>query len=258
MRTMSAKVPQITIFFWVIKILTTAMGEATSDYLAHRFGPLVAAPIGGLALLVAFAIQFSVRRYIAAAYWFAVAMVAVFGTMVADGLHVELKIPYAVTTTLFAVSLAVIFYVWHRVEGTLSIHSITTTRREFFYWCTVMATFALGTAAGDLTATTLGLGYLASGFLFAVLFAIPAVGYWKLHWNAIFSFWFAYVVTRPLGASFADWLAVSHHRGGLGLGTATVSVTLAAMIIVLVGYLAVTKRDVPPASPQGDEGTGAA
>jgi uncharacterized membrane-anchored protein len=245
MRTMSTKVPLITAFFWVIKVLTTAMGETTSDYLAHRYGPLVAAPFGALALLVALAVQFSLRRYVAAAYWFAVAMVAVFGTMVADGLHVELKIPYPVSTTLFAISLAVIFYVWNRVEGTLSIHSINTTRREFFYWCAVMATFALGTAAGDFTAHSLGLGYLASGIVFAVIFAIPGIGLWKLHWNAIFCFWFAYVVTRPLGASFADWLGVSKYRGGLGLGTGLVSVVLAGAIVVLVGYLAITKRDVP-------------
>jgi uncharacterized membrane-anchored protein len=245
-RSGATKVPEVTALFWVIKVLTTGMGEATSDYLAHRIGPFPAVGIGGVCLLAALAWQFSARRYLPMIYWLAVVMVAVVGTMAADGLHVQLGVPYSVSTPFFGVALAVVFLVWWRVEGTLSIHSITTPRREVFYWATVMATFALGTAAGDLTATTVGLGYFTSGLLFAALIAVPAVGWWRLGMNPILAFWFAYVVTRPLGASFADWLAVSPHRGGLGIGDGTISVALAALIAALVAVLA--RRERRPAS----------
>jgi uncharacterized membrane-anchored protein len=171
-------------------------------------------------------------------------MVSVFGTMAADVLHVGLHIPYLVSTPFFMVVLAVVFVVWHKVEGTLSIHSIHTRRREAFYWATVLATFALGTAAGDLTATTAGLGYLGSGVMFAVVIAIPALACRRFGLNAIFAFWFAYIVTRPLGASFADWMAVSHHRGGLALGLGPVSLGWTIVIFGFVAFLAVTRRDV--------------
>ncbi len=242
----ASKVPQITIYFWIVKILTTAMGEATSDFLALSYGPVLAGTVGGLALAVALVIQFRVRRYIAWVYWFAVSMVAVFGTMAADGLHVEIGIPYTITTAFFAVGLAVIFVAWYLVEGTLSIHSIVTPRREFFYWATVLATFALGTALGDWTATTLGLGYLASGIMFTVFIMIPAVAYWKLRMNAILAFWFAYVLTRPLGASYADWLGVGPAHGGVGLGRGPVALILAIIIVGFVAFLAVTRQDVDP------------
>ncbi len=237
--------PLITALFWVIKVLTTAMGEATSDFLAHHFGAVPAGLMGGSALTAALVLQFRVRRYMAWVYWLAVAMVAVFGTMAADGLHLELGIPYAVTTALCAIGLAVVFTAWYATERTLSIHTITTPRREAFYWATVMATFALGTAAGDFTAHTLGLGYLASVGLFGVLIAVPAVGYWRLRRHEVFAFWFAYVLTRPLGASFADWLGMPKVHGGLGLGPGVVSLLLTVPIVVLVGYLAVSRIDVP-------------
>ena len=240
---MLLKVPQITVLFWVIKILSTAMGESTSDYLVFHINPYIAVALGGIGLIVALTLQLRVKKYIAWVYWFTVIMVAIFGTMAADVLHIGLGIPYIVSTAMFSVTLAVIFFLWHRVEKTLSIHSITTTRRELFYWATVMATFALGTAAGDMTAATLGLGYLLSGLLFAVLFVIPGIGYKKLRWNEVFSFWFAYVITRPLGASFADYFGKSA-LGGLGLGDEIVSVVLAIFIIILVGYLTVTKKDI--------------
>jgi len=153
------------------------MGEATSDYLVHRFDPVIAVGFAGIVLAAALVLQFRARRYVPWIYWLAVVMVAVFGTMAADVLHIKFGVPYAVSTALFAVVLTVVFVAWHASEKTLSIHSIDTPRREAFYWATVMATFALGTAAGDLTATTLGLGYLTSGVLFAVLIAVPAVGY---------------------------------------------------------------------------------
>ena len=243
-----SKVPEVTAFFWIVKALTTGMGESTSDFLVHRIVPEIAVVIGGIGLVVALAIQFSAREYVAWKYWFAVAMVGVFGTMAADVLHVGLGIPYIASTIFYAVVLAVVFRAWYLTEGTLSIHSIRTPRRELFYWAAVLATFALGTAAGDLTAVTFGLGYFASGLMFAAIIAIPAVGYWRFGMNSILAFWFAYVVTRPLGASFADWLAVSSKRGGLALGTGEVSLALAALIAGFVVYLTITRVDLPVAA----------
>ncbi|WP_042384186.1 COG4705 family protein [Streptacidiphilus melanogenes] len=239
-----SKVPEVTVFFWVVKVLTTGMGETTSDFLVKTFNPFLVVPAAGVVLAVSLAVQLFAKRYNAAVYWFAVVMVSVFGTMAADVLHVQLGIPYIVSTGFFAVVLAAILGLWYATEKTLSIHSITTRRRELFYWATVLTTFALGTATGDMTASTLKLGYFSSGVLFAVLIAIPTVGHWKLGLNAIFAFWFAYIVTRPLGASFADWMGVSHSRGGLDWGTGPVSLVLAAVIAVLVGYLAVSRKDV--------------
>jgi uncharacterized membrane-anchored protein len=238
-----SKVPEVTAYFWITKVLTTGMGEATSDYLAHQLGPIIAVGLAGIALVAALALQFSVGRYVAWIYWLAVVMVSVFGTMAADVLHVGLHIPYLVSTPFFMVTLAVVFAVWYKVEGTLSIHSIHTRRREAFYWATVLATFALGTAAGDLTATTMGLGYLGSGIMFAIVIAVPAVAC-RFGLNPIFAFWFAYIVTRPLGASFADWMAVSHKRGGLALGLGPVSLAWTVVIIGFVVFLAVSRRDV--------------
>jgi uncharacterized membrane-anchored protein len=244
-----SKVPEVTVLFWIIKVLTTGMGETTSDYLARRFDPVVAVGVVAAVFAAALVAQFVVRRYVAAVYWFAIVMVSVFGTMVADVLHIGLGVPYAVSTVVFAVSLATIFVLWYVSEGTLSIHSIRTRRRELFYWATVLATFALGTAAGDLTATTLHLGYLASGVLFAVVIAVPAVAHRRLGMNAVLAFWFAYVATRPLGASFADWLGVPARRGGVDLGTGPVSLALGVVIVALVAWLALTRSDVEVLEP---------
>jgi uncharacterized membrane-anchored protein len=237
-----SKVPEVTALFWVVKVLSTGMGETTSDYLAHRLNPVVAVGFAGIALVASLIVQFGVRRHVVWIYWTGIVMVSVFGTMAADVLHVALGIPYIISTAFFAIALAVVFAVWYLSEKTLSIHSIITPRREFFYWATVMTTFALGTATGDLTAVTLHLGYLASGVLFAVLIAIPALAYRWLRMNAVLAFWSAYVLTRPLGASFADWMGVSHRRGGLNLGTGPVSLVLAALIVALVVYLSMTHR----------------
>ncbi len=209
------RVPEITVYFWVIKALSTAMGEATSDYSVHAINPVIAVILGFCGFVAALSLQFWVRRYIAWTYWLAVVGVGVFGTMAADVLHVRFGVPYAVSTILYALALLAVFGSWQRTEGTLSFHTIDTPRREAFYWAAVVATFAMGTALGDLTATTVGLGYLASCLLFAVVIAIPAAGYRRWHWNAIFSFWFAYVATRPLGASFADWLSKPSSAGSL-------------------------------------------
>lgn len=241
-----SKVPEVTAFFWIVKALTTAMGESTSDFLVHTLVPEIAVVLGGIAFAVALYLQFTKDRYVPWAYWLAVAMVGVFGTMAADVLHVGLGVPYVASTIFYAVLLALVFRTWYRVEGTLSIHSITTPRRELFYWAAVLATFALGTAAGDFTAVTLNLGYFGSILLFAAIIAVPAFGYFRLGWNPILSFWFAYVVTRPLGASVADWLAVSHARGGLALGTGPVSLVFALAIAAFVHHLSKTGKDTPP------------
>jgi len=238
------KVPQITAWFWIVKILTTAMGEATSDYSVHKADPVVVVIFGFAAFVVALALQLAVRRYIAWIYWLAVVMVAVFGTMAADVLHIRFHVAYAVSTAAFAVVLAVLFALWYWSERTLSIHSITTLRRELFYWATVLATFALGTAAGDLTAYRLHLGFFSSGLLFAGIICIPAIAFRYFGMNEVVAFWFAYIVTRPLGASFADWMGVPHSLGGLDWGRATVAFGLTFVIVACVAYLALTKLDV--------------
>jgi uncharacterized membrane-anchored protein len=241
-------VPEITVLFWVIKGLSTAMGESTSDALVHGIGPVPSVLIGFVAFVVALLIQLATGRYRAWSYWLAVVMVGVFGTMGADVMHVGFGVPYAVSVVLCAVVLAAVFVTWHRVEATLSIHQVDSLRRELFYWAAVVATFALGTAAGDLTAITLGLGYAWSAVLFAAIILVPAVGYRWLGWGEVFCFWFAYVMTRPLGASIADWMGKPVHDGGLGWGSGPVAVVLTLAIVACVGYLAVTKSDVQPSA----------
>ncbi|WP_218104054.1 COG4705 family protein [Thermogemmatispora onikobensis] len=237
------KVPEITVYFWVIKLLTTALGESTSDFLVYQINPYVAVGLGCLGLVATVILQLWLRRYVAWVYWLAALMVAVFGTMAADVLHVVLGVSYVVSTVLFSAALAVIFVAWYVSEHTLSIHSVYRGRRELFYWAAVIATFALGTAAGDLTAATLNLGYFPSILLFAVLFALPALGYWLLRFNAIAAFWWAYIVTRPLGASIADWLG-KPYLGGLGFGDDKVSLVLLILLVLFVAYVSVTRRDV--------------
>jgi uncharacterized membrane-anchored protein len=239
-----SKVPEVTFIFWVIKILSTGMGETTSDYFVNHIDPVIAVLVAGAVLVLSLALQFKMPKYVAWIYWFAVIMVSVFGTMIADVLHIGLGVPYIVSTIFFTSTLACIFTMWYISEKTLSIHSIYTRRRESFYWATILTTFALGTAAGDMTATTMHLGYFSSGILFAAIFAIPAIGFWKFNLNAILAFWFAYIITRPLGASFADWMGVSQARGGLAWGTGPVSLTLLFMISCFVVYITLNhKRD---------------
>jgi uncharacterized membrane-anchored protein len=241
-----SKVPEVTVYFWIAKILTTGMGETTSDFFTKKYNPVLAVIGGFLVFAVTIAVQFRAKRYSAWIYWIACAMVSVFGTMAADVLHVQFGIPYVVSTAFFTVCLIAVFILWYKLEGTLSIHSIHTPRRELFYWLTVVTTFALGTATGDMTATTLHLGYFSSGVMFAVIFAIPALAHRFAGLNAIFAFWFAYIVTRPFGASFADWIGVNKSRGGLDWGTGKISMLLAALIVIVVGYLAYSKVDVDP------------
>jgi uncharacterized membrane-anchored protein len=243
------KVAAVTGFFWVIKILTTAMGEAVSDYLVHRYNPYLAVVSGFVLFVIALALQFSTRRYRSWAYWLAVSMVAVFGTMAADVLHVEFHVPYIASAGLFAVALALVFGAWYRSQGTLSIKSVTAGTRERYYWTAVLATFAMGTALGDLAAYRLGLGFLSAGIVFAVLFALPLVARRLLGLNGIVAFWLAYIMTRPLGASFADWMGKSRHAGGLGFGDGPVAFVLALLIVALVVFVARTGRDAPQAEP---------
>jgi len=246
---LAKKVPELTIYFWVIKVLTTGMGETTSDFFVHRYNPYLVVVLGAAALAVSLIWQLYIRRYDAWAYWLAVSMVAVFGTMAAGILHVYLGIPYIFSATIYAVSLAVIFGLWYVSEKTLSVHSIYTRRRELFYWAAVLATFAMGTAVGDMTAVSFHLGFFASGIFFAVAIALPAVAYRLIGLNEIVAFWFAYIITRPLGASFADWLAVPPSQGGLNVGKGTISIVLWILIFAFVAYLAVSHRDVARTQP---------
>jgi uncharacterized membrane-anchored protein len=239
----AAKVPEIISLFWVIKILTTAGGEATSDYF-KTLGNIRGGGAEVALFVVGLALQFTTRRYHAFSYWFLAYAIAIFGTGVSDFLHLDVGIPYAGTTILWAVVLIAIFWVWHHSEGTLSIHSITTRRRETFYWATVFATFALGTALGDFTATALGLGYLASGILFGVIILIPALARWRLGLNGVAAFWFAYVVTRPLGASFADYISKPRNISGIGFGDGQTALVFTAAVVVLVLYLTIFRPDI--------------
>lgn len=245
-RSVAKKVPELTVYFWIVKVLTTGMGEATSDYFVHTFDPYLVVFGGAAVLALALAWQVAVPRYNAWSYWLAVSMVAVFGTMAAGIVHVYLGVPYVYSSTLYAGSVVAIFVAWYLTERTLSVHSIFSRRREIFYWAAVLATFAMGTAVGDMTAVSFHLGFFASGVLFAVLIAIPAIAY-RFGLNEIVAFWFAYIVTRPLGASFADWLAVPVSQGGLDLGKGTVSIATWVLIVAFVAFLALTRRDTPQA-----------
>lgn len=240
----SLKVPaRIAAIFWAIKLLTTAFGESTSDYLVHHVNPYLAVVGGFVVFVLAMVLQLRVDRYVPWVYWLAVAMVAVFGTMAADVVHIEFGVPYLVSSVLFAALLVAVFWSWSHVEGTLSIHSITTVRRELFYWAAVLATFAMGTALGDLAAYRLHLGFLSAGIVFACLFVLPGLAFYVLRINAILAFWAAYVLTRPLGASFADWTGKDRNAGGLGWGDGPVAAALAVLIVAGVAYLSVSHSD---------------
>jgi uncharacterized membrane-anchored protein len=241
----AVKVPfQITLLFWATKIVSTAMGEALADWL-DGWADIAFAALGGLVALAGFVValrmQFRTTRYTTSVYWFAVAMVATFGTMAADALHQFLGAPYWLVTIFYALILALVFWRWYASEGTLSIHSVDTRRREKFYWGTVFATFALGTAAGDWTAGDLKLDFLPSGLLFTGLILLAGLAY-LLRANSIATFWAAYVITRPLGASYADYLDHNSKTHGAGVPTPVVWSVLAVIMIGLVCVLAVVER----------------
>ncbi len=240
----AVKVPEITVLFWVVKVLTTGTGEAASDYLAS-VSLVLAAGLGFAGFAVAIAIALRATRYVPWVYWLAVSAVAVFGTMAADAVHVVLGVPYAVTSPAYALVVVACFALWYRSQRTLDVHTVTAGTPERFYWLTVLATFALGTAVGDLSAFTLGLGYWSSAVLYAVLIALPALAWWRFRLNAVVAFWTAYVLTRPLGASLADWLGKPASKSGLGLGDGTVTLAATAAIIALVAWLSLRPAGQP-------------
>ncbi|MFF4764040.1 hypothetical protein [Streptomyces sp. NPDC001292] len=240
------KVPEVTVYFWIIKVLCTTVGETAADLLNEKAGlGLTGVSVVMSALLtVVLVAQFRTRAYRAGVYWLAVALISVVGTLISDNLTDNMGVPLETSTTVFAVALAVVFAVWYRRERTLSIHHIDTVSRESFYWLAVLFTFALGTAAGDLVSERMSLGYWLSALLFALAIAAVAVAHFALGLNAVWSFWIAYILTRPLGASIGDYLSQPSADGGLGLGTVVTSALFLMVVVGLVVYLSVTRRDV--------------
>jgi uncharacterized membrane-anchored protein len=239
-----SKVPEVTIAFWVVKILATTVGETFADFLSDTLGlglPLTSVIMTAL-LAVALVFQFRARRYIPALYWLSIVLISVVGTLVSDNLVDNLNVPLWATTVAFSILLAATFLVWFRSERTLSIHSILTTRREVFYWLSILFTFALGTSAGDLLAERLAIGYLPSALVFAGMIAVVAVAHYVFKLGPIISFWIAYVLTRPLGASLGDLLSQKQADGGVGLGTTTTSIVFLAVILAVVIGLSVRDR----------------
>jgi uncharacterized membrane-anchored protein len=241
----AVKVPEIIFLFWVVKILTTAGGEVTSDWL-KKYGNFGGGGAEIALFVIALVLQFATRRYRAFAYWSLAYAIAIAGTGLADFMHLDVHIPYAGTSLLWAAILIAVFWAWYRSEGTLSIHSITTQRREVFYWAVVFATFALGTALGDFTAASLNMGYFPSGLLFFAVILLPALAWWRFGLNSVAAFWMAYVVTRPLGASFSDWISKPSNITGLGFGNGQTAIVFAVAVFALVSYLAVARPDVQP------------
>jgi uncharacterized membrane-anchored protein len=248
-RTMLNKVPEVTLFFWIIKILCTTVGETAADYLNDTlgFGLVNTTYVTGALLAVVLLVQFRLRRYVPAVYWAVVVVISVFGTLITDNMTDLHNVPLMTSTAVFGVILAIVFGVWYAVERTLSMHSIVTTRREAFYWLAILFTFALGTAAGDLVAEKFDVGYAVSIALWGGLIALITCAWWFLKANPILAFWLAYILTRPLGASIGDEMSQnSHQYGGLGLGTTNTSYIFLGAILALVVYLSVTKRDQTP------------
>ncbi|MCB5906159.1 COG4705 family protein [Streptomyces pinistramenti] len=248
-RQMLNKVPEVTVYFWVIKVLCTTVGETAADLLNANLGMGLTntSYLMSALLVITLVFQFRARAYVPALYWLSVVLISVVGTLISDNLTDNLGVPLETTTVVFAVALALTFGAWYLSERTLSIHSITTRRREAFYWSAILFTFALGTAAGDLAAERLDLGYWFSAVVFAVLIAAVALARFTLDFDAIWAFWIAYVLTRPLGASLGDYLSQPHTDGGLALGTVGTSALFLAVILGLVIHLTRTRRDVLPA-----------
>ncbi|WP_261560346.1 COG4705 family protein [Frankia tisae] len=239
------KVPEITLYFWAIKILCTTVGESAADYLDSTlgFGLGNTTIVMSVLLVASLVAQFRLRRYIPGVYWTTVVLISVVGTLITDNLTDGLGVSLIVSTVVFALLLAMTFVAWHRIEGTLSIHTIVTRRRETFYWLTVLFTFALGTAAGDLLTDRLGLGLLTAVVIFAVVIAVVYIAYRWIRLGPVLSFWMAYVLTRPLGGSTGDYLSGATDEGGAGLGTLATSLLFLAAIVATVVYLTVTKSD---------------
>jgi len=254
-RKMLNKVPEVTLFFWVIKIMCTTVGETAADYLNVNlgFGLTKTTYISGALLAVLLLVQFRLRRYVPAVYWSVVVVISVFGTLITDNMTDRYNVPLTTSTPIFAVILAVVFAVWYGFERTLSIHTIFTTRRETFYWLAILFTFALGTAAGDLVAEQYSLGYGPSIAIWGGAIALITAAHYGLGLGSVLAFWMAYILTRPLGASIGDFMSQhSKKYGGLGLGTTGTSYIFLGCILSLVAYLTITKRDQ---TRTGDEAT---
>jgi uncharacterized membrane-anchored protein len=250
-RHLFSKVPEVTVFFWIIKVLATTVGETAADFLNDHMGlGLTGTTLVMSVLLVgALVAQFRSEHYVPVTYWVSVVLISVVGTLAADNLVDNFGVPLAVTTVAFAVALSLTFWAWYRREHTLSIHTIVTPRREAYYWAAILFTFALGTSAGDLVAEELSLGYWLSAIIFGTLIAAVAIAWSRSRVNAVLSFWAAYILTRPLGASIGDYLSQPHHHGGLGFGTTKTSAIFVAVILALVAYLTASKRDMPVLTP---------
>ena len=240
----SNRVPDVTVDFWIIKLLAVTMGETAADYLAVNLGLGLSATSAIMCALLAVALimQFAQKRYVPWSYWLAVVMISVVGTLVSDNLVDNFGVALQTTTIAFSIALAVTFAAWYASEKTLSIHTIVTTRREVFYWLAILFAFALGTSAGDLVAEQFSLGYLATGFIFGGIIALIAAGYYFFKLNGIIAFWLAYIFTRPLGASFGDLLSQPREYGGLGFGTTVTSLIFLAAIVFLVIYMTINRR----------------
>ena len=235
----------MTVYFWIIKVLCTTVGETAADFLNIDLGLglTITTVVMSAFLAAVLATQFRLAKYVPGVYWLAVVFISVVGTLITDNLVDNFGVPLLTTTIVFGVALAATFAVWYASEGTLSIHSIRTTRREAFYWLAILFTFALGTAAGDLVAEGLALGFLTSAVVFAAVIGLVALAYYYGKLNAVLAFWIAYVLTRPLGASVGDYLIQGRDAGGLALGTMLTSAIFLVTILVLVVYLSVTRRD---------------
>ena len=246
-RRFLSKVPEVTIFFWIVKILATTVGETFADFLSGTvgLGLTLTTVVMSAVLAVVLVIQFREIRYVPTLYWLVVVLISIVGTLITDGLVDDLEVPLGVATAGFAVLLAAAFVAWYRTERTLSITTVDTPRREAFCWLTVLFTFALGTAAGDLVAQVFPLAYAASAVLFALVIAAVWEARRNLRLGTVVAFWIAYVATRPLGASLGDYLSQPARDGGLGLGTALTSLVFLLTIVGVVTYLSVTGRDRP-------------
>lgn len=245
-RQMLSKVPEVTIFFWIIKVLCTTVGETFADFLNFNlgFGLTLTTLIMGIAFFIVLFLQFRTTKYVPAIYWITVVLISVFGTLVTDNLTDAMGVPLEFSTVAFAVLLGLTFLFWYLSEKTLSIHSIHTRKREVFYWLTILFTFALGTAVGDLYSEQLGFGYLNTGITVVIIIAIVFLAYKLLKLDGILAFWIAYILTRPLGASLGDYLSQPKANGGLGLGTTVTSAIFLIAILVIIVFLAVTKIDI--------------
>ena len=250
------KVPEVTIYFWIVKVMATTVGETAADFLNTNLGLGLTGTTGvmGSLLIITLIFQFRCRKYVPGIYWLVVVLISVVGTLITDNLTDNFGVALETTTIIFGVALLATFAAWYASEKTLSIHSIYTTRREAFYWLTILFTFALGTAAGDLTAERLKLGYWVSALLFGGLIAVVTGAHFALRLNAVLAFWIAYILTRPLGASLGDYLSQPHDAGGLGLGTVGTSALFLLTILAVVTYLTITRRDelgLPSPSEEG-------